>query len=53
MSPKQARHREPEEIPLAHDAATWDEDIFESDWDDEGEQLVCELARSADGFPNR
>ena len=48
MSPKQAQHREPEELPLAHDAATWDEDTFESDWDDEEEQLVRELARSAD-----
>ena len=53
MSPKQAQHREFEEFPLAHDAATWDEDTFESGWDDEEEQLVCELARSADGGVGR
>lgn len=53
MSPKQAQHREPEEIPLAHDAATWDEDTFESGWDDEEVQIVRELARSAGGGSGR
>ena len=47
MTPKPARHVEPEEFPLAHDAATWDEDTFESDWDDEA-RLAGELAPGAD-----
>jgi hypothetical protein len=51
MPPKQAHHRKSEEILLTHDAATWDEDTSESGWDDEEEQLVGELARSADGCP--
>jgi hypothetical protein len=40
MSPINTQQREPGEIPLAHDAATWDEETFESGWDDEQEQLV-------------
>lgn len=52
MPLKQAQHRKSEEILLAHDAATWDEDTFESGWDDEEEQLVRELARSADAYPS-
>ena len=50
MTPKQARQQpgEPQEFPLAHDAATWDEDTFESDWDDDQAQLAGELARFAD-----
>jgi hypothetical protein len=47
MTPKQAQHREPEEFPLAHDAATWDEDASESGWDDEEAQLAGELAQFA------
>ena len=53
MPPKQAPHREPKEIPLAHDAATWDEGTFESGWDDEEVQLVHELAQSAEGGVGR
>ncbi len=49
MPPKQAPQREPEEFPLAHDAATWDENTCESDWDDEQARLVRDLARAADG----
>ena len=45
MTPKQMQHSEPEEFPLLHDAATWDEDTFESNWDDEQEQLAGELTR--------
>ena len=47
MTPKQAQQIEPEEFPLAHDAATWDEDASESGWDDEEAQLACELAQFA------
>ena len=39
MTPKQTPRREPEEIPLEHDAATWDEDTFDSAWDDEEAKL--------------
>ena len=48
MTPKQTQRRVPEEIPLAHDAATWDEETFESGWDDEEAQLAGELAKFAD-----
>jgi hypothetical protein len=47
MTPKQTQPRVPEEIPLAHDAATWDEET-ESGWDDEEAQLAGELAQFAD-----
>jgi hypothetical protein len=50
MVPKRATHRQQEEIPLAHDASTWDEDIFDSVWDGETDQVVDELTRSADGW---
>jgi len=50
MLPKQqAPQRDPQEIPLRHDAATWDEDETESGWDDEKEGLIAELTRSAGG----
>lgn len=45
MTPKQMQHSEPEEFPLRHDAATWDEETFGSSWDDEQEQLAGELTR--------
>jgi hypothetical protein len=48
MTPKQAQQIEPEEFPLAHDAATWDEDASESGWDDEEAQLAGALAQIAD-----
>ena len=48
MTPKQAQRTEPEGFPLAHDAATWDEDTFESAWDDDQAQLADEMARFAD-----
>lgn len=50
MKPKQAQQQpiEPEEFPLAHDAATWDEDTLDSGWDDEQAQLADEIARFAD-----
>lgn len=48
MPPKQTQRRVPEEIPLAHDAATWDEETFESGWDDEEARLAGEMARFAE-----
>ncbi len=48
MPPKQTKRRVLEEIPLAHYAATWDEDTFESGWDDEEARLAGELAQFAD-----
>ncbi len=50
MLPKQAPQRDPQEISLLHDAATWDEEEAESSWDDEREGLIAELARSGEGF---
>lgn len=48
MAPKQGQHREAEEFPLAHDAATWDEDNTDSSWDDEEAQLADEFKLIAD-----
>ncbi|HUN69529.1 MAG TPA: hypothetical protein VMU46_12070 [Burkholderiales bacterium] len=50
MPSKHGQYREHAEIPLAHDAATWDEEEIDSGWDDEKELLVGELARSASAF---
>ena len=54
MTPKPARHVKPEEFPLAHDAATWDEDTFESDWDDEArrKQIVEHTLLKREGEPD-
>jgi len=43
-----ANKPEPDEFPLAHDAANWDEDTFQSGWDDDEALLADELARFAD-----
>lgn len=51
MPTKKKRRHEPHEIPLAHDAAAWDEDTFASAWDDKEGQLILELARSEDDGP--
>ena len=50
MTPKRAQRQssESEEFPLAHDAATWDEDTRDTAWDDEEAQLAGEIARFAD-----
>ena len=48
MTPKQTQRRVPGEIPLAHDAATWDDDTSDSGWDIEEAQLADEMARRAD-----
>ena len=45
---KQAQKRQPDEYPLAHDAATWDEDTFESGWDGDEAQLTDDIARLSD-----
>lgn len=47
-TPKPALQREPEEFPLVHDAATWDDDTFESGWDGDEAQLADDIARLAD-----
>jgi hypothetical protein len=51
MASKKALRRESEDIPLAHDAATWDEETFGTGWDDEQEKLVLELSRSDADIP--
>lgn len=45
---RQAGRAASDELPLAHDAATWDEETFESEWDDDGAQIADDIARHAD-----